>query len=153
MGNHCLWLQDDVPFSNSPPPQPDSFSLQSSSSLNVDQLKARNEERLRRLNELQKKSVNLEDFEVGVTVHYALLPVIRAVSALWVMGLLHESRSINYSCASRLALTDICKAVTWSSVHIFFPITPWCKTATDALFRVAVLCSMVPSSSLHPPTT
>uniref|UniRef100_A0A674HT66 Centrosome and spindle pole associated protein 1 n=1 Tax=Terrapene triunguis TaxID=2587831 RepID=A0A674HT66_9SAUR len=56
-----LNLQDDVPFSKSPPPQPDSFSLHSSSSLNVDLLKARNEERLRRLNELQKKSVNLGD--------------------------------------------------------------------------------------------
>ncbi|XP_043363692.1 centrosome and spindle pole-associated protein 1 isoform X6 [Dermochelys coriacea] len=51
---------DDVPFSKSPLPQPDSCSLHSSSSLNVDQLKARNEERLRRLNELQKKSVNLD---------------------------------------------------------------------------------------------
>ncbi|XP_043395466.1 centrosome and spindle pole-associated protein 1 isoform X5 [Chelonia mydas] len=57
----AMEFTDDVPFSNSPPPQPDSFSLQSSSSLNVDQLKARNEERLRRLNELQKKSVNLGD--------------------------------------------------------------------------------------------
>ncbi|XP_074800374.1 centrosome and spindle pole-associated protein 1 isoform X3 [Natator depressus] len=57
----AMEFTDDVPFSNSPLPQPDSFSLHSSSSLNVDQLKARNEERLRRLNELQKKSVNLGD--------------------------------------------------------------------------------------------
>ncbi|CAM4504171.1 unnamed protein product [Caretta caretta] len=57
----AMEFTDDVPFSKSPPPQPDSFSLCSSSSLNVDQLKARNEERLRRLNELQKKSVNLGD--------------------------------------------------------------------------------------------
>ncbi|KAG6933097.1 centrosome and spindle pole associated protein 1 [Chelydra serpentina] len=57
----AMEFTDDVLFSKSPPPQPDSFSLHSSSSLNVDQLKARNEERLRRLNELQKKSVNLGD--------------------------------------------------------------------------------------------
>ncbi|XP_026515499.1 centrosome and spindle pole-associated protein 1 [Terrapene carolina triunguis] len=57
----AMEFTDDVPFSKSPPPQPDSFSLHSSSSLNVDLLKARNEERLRRLNELQKKSVNLGD--------------------------------------------------------------------------------------------
>ncbi|XP_067409755.1 centrosome and spindle pole-associated protein 1 [Emydura macquarii macquarii] len=55
----AMEFTDDVPFSKSPLPQPDSFSLHSSSSLNVDQLKARNEERLRRLNEFQKKSVNL----------------------------------------------------------------------------------------------
>ncbi|KAM7174941.1 centrosome and spindle pole-associated protein 1 isoform 4-T4 [Macrochelys suwanniensis] len=57
----AMEFTDDVLFSRSPPPQPDSFSLHSSSSLNVDQLKARNEERLRRLNELQKKSVYLGD--------------------------------------------------------------------------------------------
>ncbi|XP_065441791.1 centrosome and spindle pole-associated protein 1 isoform X1 [Chrysemys picta bellii] len=57
----AMEFTDDVPFSKSPPPQPDSFSLHSSSSLDVDLLKARNEERLRRLNELQKKSVNLGD--------------------------------------------------------------------------------------------
>nr|XP_025044685.1 centrosome and spindle pole-associated protein 1 [Pelodiscus sinensis] len=54
----AMEFTDDVPFSKS---QPDTFSLHSSSSLRVDRLKARNEERLRRLNELQKKSVNLGD--------------------------------------------------------------------------------------------
>ncbi|XP_061456614.1 centrosome and spindle pole-associated protein 1 isoform X2 [Rhineura floridana] len=44
-----------------PPPQSDSNSLHSSSSINVDQLKARNEERLQRLNELQKKAIHIAD--------------------------------------------------------------------------------------------
>ncbi|XP_074841844.1 centrosome and spindle pole-associated protein 1 isoform X2 [Carettochelys insculpta] len=42
-------------------PLPDTFSVHSNSSLNVDELKTRNEERMRRLNELQKKSLNLGD--------------------------------------------------------------------------------------------
>ncbi|CAI5779408.1 Uncharacterized protein PODLI_1B039996 [Podarcis lilfordi] len=44
-----------------PPLQTDDDSLHSSSSLNIDQLKARNEERLRRLNELQKKAIHIAD--------------------------------------------------------------------------------------------
>uniref|UniRef100_A0A8C8SGC5 Centrosome and spindle pole-associated protein 1 C-terminal domain-containing protein n=1 Tax=Pelusios castaneus TaxID=367368 RepID=A0A8C8SGC5_9SAUR len=55
----AMEFTDEVPVSKSLLPQPDRFSLHSSSSLNVDELKARNEERLRRLNEFQKKSVNL----------------------------------------------------------------------------------------------
>ncbi|XP_025066019.1 centrosome and spindle pole-associated protein 1 isoform X6 [Alligator sinensis] len=50
---------NEVPVSQSS--LPDSFSLHSSSSLSVNQLKARNEERLRRLTALQKKSVPLGD--------------------------------------------------------------------------------------------
>ncbi|NWH42941.1 CSPP1 protein, partial [Fregata magnificens] len=41
--------------------QPDSFSLHSSFSLDVDQLKGKNEERLHRLTELQQKSAYLGD--------------------------------------------------------------------------------------------
>ncbi|XP_053251938.1 centrosome and spindle pole-associated protein 1 isoform X11 [Podarcis raffonei] len=44
-----------------PPLQTDNDSLHSNSSLNIDQLKARNEERLRRLNELQKKAIHIAD--------------------------------------------------------------------------------------------
>nr|XP_028592610.1 centrosome and spindle pole-associated protein 1 isoform X3 [Podarcis muralis] len=44
-----------------PPLQTDGDSLHSNSSLNIDQLKARNEERLRRLNELQKKAIHIAD--------------------------------------------------------------------------------------------
>ncbi|XP_043837372.1 centrosome and spindle pole-associated protein 1 isoform X6 [Dromiciops gliroides] len=41
--------------------QPDGFSLKSVSSINVDQLRIRNEERMRRLNELQKKPIDTDD--------------------------------------------------------------------------------------------
>lgn len=51
--------QDDVALRLTPPLQPDNISLQSGSSLNIDQLKARNEERLQRLNELQKKAIHI----------------------------------------------------------------------------------------------
>ncbi|XP_063155432.1 centrosome and spindle pole-associated protein 1 isoform X2 [Candoia aspera] len=44
-----------------PPPQFDNSSLHSNSSLNIEQLKARNEERLQRLNELHKKSTHIAD--------------------------------------------------------------------------------------------
>ncbi|XP_062986879.1 centrosome and spindle pole-associated protein 1 isoform X2 [Elgaria multicarinata webbii] len=53
--------KDDAPFRVTPPPQPDNSSLHSSSSLNIDQLKARNEERLQRLNELRKKAIHIAD--------------------------------------------------------------------------------------------
>lgn len=41
--------------------QPDSFSLQSNFSLDVEQVKGKNEERLHRLTELQQKSPSLGD--------------------------------------------------------------------------------------------
>ncbi|XP_078009498.1 centrosome and spindle pole-associated protein 1 isoform X7 [Phascolarctos cinereus] len=44
-----------------PTVQPDGFSLKSVSSINVDQLRIRNEERMRRLNELQKKPIDTDD--------------------------------------------------------------------------------------------
>lgn len=40
---------------------PDGLSLKSVSSLNIDQLRMRNEERMRRLNELQNKPINTDD--------------------------------------------------------------------------------------------
>ncbi|NXY45473.1 CSPP1 protein, partial [Ceuthmochares aereus] len=52
---------EDVPLSQTPVLQPDSFSLHSNFSLDVDQLKGKNEERLRRLTELQQKSAYLGD--------------------------------------------------------------------------------------------
>ncbi|XP_053914050.1 centrosome and spindle pole-associated protein 1 isoform X3 [Cuculus canorus] len=52
---------EDVPPSQTPLLQPDSFSLHSNFSLDVDQLKGKNEERLRRLMELQQKSAYLGD--------------------------------------------------------------------------------------------
>ncbi|XP_077208354.1 centrosome and spindle pole-associated protein 1 isoform X12 [Paroedura picta] len=58
--------KDDVPLRLTPPLQPDDISLLSGSSLNIDQLKARNEERLQRLNELQKKAIHIgEDISLG----------------------------------------------------------------------------------------
>ncbi|XP_062426291.1 centrosome and spindle pole-associated protein 1 isoform X2 [Rhea pennata] len=57
----ALESTEDVPSGRTPLPQPDSFSLHSSSSLNVDQLKGKNEERLRRLTELRRKSAHLGD--------------------------------------------------------------------------------------------
>ena len=53
------FLQEDVPPNQTPLLQPDGFSLHSNFSLNVDQLKGKNEERLRRLTELQQKSAYL----------------------------------------------------------------------------------------------
>ncbi|XP_060099675.1 centrosome and spindle pole-associated protein 1 isoform X2 [Heteronotia binoei] len=58
--------KDDVPLRLTPPLQSDNISLHSGSSLNIDQLKARNEERLQRLNELQKKAIHIgEDISLG----------------------------------------------------------------------------------------
>ncbi|XP_025932816.1 centrosome and spindle pole-associated protein 1 isoform X5 [Apteryx rowi] len=57
----ALESAEDVPSGRTPLPQPDSFSLHSSSSLNVDQLKGKNEERLHRLTELRRKSAHLGD--------------------------------------------------------------------------------------------
>ncbi|XP_064363505.1 centrosome and spindle pole-associated protein 1 isoform X2 [Dromaius novaehollandiae] len=57
----ALESNEDVPSGQTPLPQPDSFSLHSSSSLNVDQLKGKNEERLRRLTVLRRKSAHLGD--------------------------------------------------------------------------------------------
>uniref|UniRef100_A0A673UWK9 Centrosome and spindle pole associated protein 1 n=1 Tax=Suricata suricatta TaxID=37032 RepID=A0A673UWK9_SURSU len=49
-------------FDNSHPDVPlDGLSLKSVSSINIDQLRMRNEERLRRLNELQNKPINTDD--------------------------------------------------------------------------------------------
>ncbi|XP_070603979.1 centrosome and spindle pole-associated protein 1 isoform X2 [Erythrolamprus reginae] len=53
--------KDDAFHRATPPPQLDNRSLYSNSSLNIDQLKARNEERLQRLNEQHKKSVDIDD--------------------------------------------------------------------------------------------
>ncbi|XP_074059394.1 centrosome and spindle pole-associated protein 1 isoform X13 [Macrotis lagotis] len=44
-----------------PTVQPDGISLKSISSINVDRLRSRNEERMRRLNELQKKPIDTDD--------------------------------------------------------------------------------------------
>ncbi|XP_075600047.1 centrosome and spindle pole-associated protein 1 isoform X1 [Balearica regulorum gibbericeps] len=52
---------EDVLPNQTPLLQPDGFSLHSNFSLNVDQLKGKNEERLRRLTELQQKSAYLGD--------------------------------------------------------------------------------------------
>ncbi|KAM9094147.1 centrosome and spindle pole-associated protein 1 isoform 7-T10 [Sarcophilus harrisii] len=49
-----------------PSVQPDGFSLKSVSSINVDQLRIRNEERMRRLNELQKKPIDTGAFGFDV---------------------------------------------------------------------------------------
>jgi len=40
---------------------PDGLSLKSVSSINIDQLRMKNEERMRRLNELQNKPINTDD--------------------------------------------------------------------------------------------
>ncbi|NXC20018.1 CSPP1 protein, partial [Corythaeola cristata] len=52
----ALEYAEDVRPGQTPLLEPDSFSLRSNFSLSVDQLKGRNEERLRRLTELQQKS-------------------------------------------------------------------------------------------------
>ncbi|OWK63367.1 Centrosome and spindle pole-associated protein 1 [Lonchura striata] len=54
-------LQEEVPPGQTPLLQPDSFSLHSNFSLDADQVKGRNEERLHRLTELQQKSPSLGD--------------------------------------------------------------------------------------------
>lgn len=53
------FLQDYIPSDQTQLLQPDGFSLHSNFSLDVDQLKGKNEERLRRLTELQQKSAYL----------------------------------------------------------------------------------------------
>ncbi|NXT43932.1 CSPP1 protein, partial [Pelecanoides urinatrix] len=57
----ALECAEDVPPGQTLLLQPDSFSLHSSFSLDVDQLKSKNEERLHRLTELQQKSAYLGD--------------------------------------------------------------------------------------------
>ncbi|NXL61024.1 CSPP1 protein, partial [Chordeiles acutipennis] len=57
----ALECAEDVPLGQTPLLQPDGFSLHSSFSLDVDRLKGKNEERLRRLTELQQKSAYLGD--------------------------------------------------------------------------------------------
>ncbi|NXK07290.1 CSPP1 protein, partial [Herpetotheres cachinnans] len=57
----ALECAEDVPPGQTPLLQPDSVSLHSSFSLDVDQLKGKNEERLHRLTELQQKSACLGD--------------------------------------------------------------------------------------------
>ncbi|KAJ6664028.1 hypothetical protein lerEdw1_008982 [Lerista edwardsae] len=51
--------KDDSSQRQLPPSQPDNGSLYSNSSINIDQLKARNEERLQRLDELRKKAIHI----------------------------------------------------------------------------------------------
>lgn len=53
------FLQEDVPAAQTPLLQPDSVSLHSDFSLDVDQMKGKNEERVRRLTELQQRSAHL----------------------------------------------------------------------------------------------
>ncbi|XP_021411268.2 centrosome and spindle pole-associated protein 1 isoform X2 [Lonchura striata] len=53
--------REEVPPGQAPLLQPDSFSLHSNFSLDADQVKGRNEERLHRLTELQQKSPSLGD--------------------------------------------------------------------------------------------
>ncbi|NWI66776.1 CSPP1 protein, partial [Todus mexicanus] len=55
------FLQEDAPPGQTPSLPPDSLSLRSSFSLDVDQLKGRNEERLQGLTELQQKAAYLDD--------------------------------------------------------------------------------------------
>ncbi|XP_072460853.1 centrosome and spindle pole-associated protein 1 isoform X6 [Notamacropus eugenii] len=60
--NQIKGLESVVCMDNCHPTvQPDGFSLKSVSSINVDQLRIRNEERMRRLNELQKKPIDTDD--------------------------------------------------------------------------------------------
>ncbi|XP_064444322.1 centrosome and spindle pole-associated protein 1 isoform X5 [Mirounga angustirostris] len=54
--------QKGLDFDNSHPNMPpDGLSLKSVSSINIDQLRMKNEERMRRLNELQNKPINTDD--------------------------------------------------------------------------------------------
>ncbi|XP_066479855.1 centrosome and spindle pole-associated protein 1 isoform X2 [Tiliqua scincoides] len=58
--------KDDSFQRQTPSPQPDNSSAYSNSSINIDQLKARNEERLQRLNELRKKAIHIgNDVSLG----------------------------------------------------------------------------------------
>ncbi|NXF82914.1 CSPP1 protein, partial [Sclerurus mexicanus] len=57
----ALECAEDVAAGQAPLLQPDSLSLHSNFSLDVDQLKGKNEERLHRLTELQQKSAYLGD--------------------------------------------------------------------------------------------
>ncbi|NXM72226.1 CSPP1 protein, partial [Serilophus lunatus] len=61
MKQKALECAEDVPAAQTLLLQPDSFSLHSNFSLDVDQLKGKNEERLHRLTELQQKSAYLGD--------------------------------------------------------------------------------------------
>ncbi|XP_027494594.1 centrosome and spindle pole-associated protein 1 isoform X3 [Corapipo altera] len=61
MKQKALERAEDVPAAQTPLLQPDSLSLHSNFSLDVDQLKGKNEERLHRLTELQQKSAYLGD--------------------------------------------------------------------------------------------
>ncbi|XP_068043408.1 centrosome and spindle pole-associated protein 1 isoform X5 [Anomalospiza imberbis] len=54
-------VREEVPPGQTPLLQPDSFSLHSNFSLDADQVKGKNEERLHRLTELQQKSPSLGD--------------------------------------------------------------------------------------------
>ncbi|XP_030914502.1 centrosome and spindle pole-associated protein 1 isoform X5 [Geospiza fortis] len=54
-------VHEEVPAGQTPLPQPDSFSLHSNFSLDVEQVKGKNEERLHRLTELQQNSPSLGD--------------------------------------------------------------------------------------------
>ncbi|NXK65676.1 CSPP1 protein, partial [Sylvietta virens] len=54
-------VHEEVPPGQTPLLQPDSFSLHSNFSLDADQVKGKNEERLHRLTELQQKSPSLGD--------------------------------------------------------------------------------------------
>ncbi|NXP83748.1 CSPP1 protein, partial [Passerina amoena] len=54
-------VHEEVPAGQTPLLQPDSFSLHSNFSLDVEQVKGKNEERLHRLTELQQKSPSLGD--------------------------------------------------------------------------------------------
>ncbi|NXA12948.1 CSPP1 protein, partial [Sapayoa aenigma] len=62
----ALECAENVPAVQTPLLQPDSFSLHSNFSLDVDQLKGKSEERLHRLTELQQKPAYLgDDISVG----------------------------------------------------------------------------------------
>ncbi|NWW40636.1 CSPP1 protein, partial [Panurus biarmicus] len=54
-------VREEAPAGQTPLLQPDSFSLHSNFSLDADQVKGKNEERLHRLTELQQKSPSLGD--------------------------------------------------------------------------------------------
>ncbi|NXV09583.1 CSPP1 protein, partial [Cettia cetti] len=57
----ALASAEEVPAGQTPLLQPDSFSLHSNLSLDVDRVKGKSEERLHRLTELQQKSPSLGD--------------------------------------------------------------------------------------------
>ncbi|XP_075439918.1 centrosome and spindle pole-associated protein 1 isoform X3 [Ascaphus truei] len=59
----ALDFDNDIPHVPAIPfHQPDRFSVHSDSSLNVDELQTRNEQRLRRLSNLQKSSLSMDDY-------------------------------------------------------------------------------------------